>query len=409
MLFAQPMNFRTIFPTLSIFAFGIAAVSLLSGCDQTFDALPHGEAADGTFELVSSAPIHFDGQGSPYFRELLRERGFIPPKSGAPQSPEFQLYPWVVHPSSALDAAVRRIDVTDGETTTGIAITSSSTESIMVEQESQPLPDLTSSAWVVARMRMQAPANASAGLVLNIPTAQGVQTIGQPYPGNGGWEDVVIAVPVSHFKSATPLKLAALCGTNIESDVEVMNASLAVYPDAVAANTAATIPLGDYVVNGGFDDFGLLEGLPYPWAEAQWGSQDGVVAVMPHEAAPSGKNVVVITQPSQTGLTAIRQHIPGLQKIGAGKRIVARMQAMCDRPEQLTLAIRSFQNSKVLPEHSVTVRHSGDGQWHELTLELALPAENPADEMEVMVFRKSDPDGLGGTALADNVSVFVVD
>ena len=85
------------------------------------------------------------------------------------------------------------------------------------------------------------------------------------------------------------------------------------------------------------------------------------------------------------------------------------MQALCDRAEQLTLAIRSFQDSKVLPEQSVTVRHSGDGQWHELSVELTLPAAHGVDEMEVMVFRKSDPEGLGGTALADNVSVFIVD
>ena len=403
------MNLRTIFPILSILALGIAAVSLLSGCEQTFDAIPQGGEADGTFELVSAAPVHFAGEGSPYFRELLRERGFTSAESGAPQSAEFQMYPWVVQPNSALDAAVRRVDVTDGVTATGIAISSLPTEPIMVEQETQPLPELASSAWVVARMRMQAPVNASAGLMLHIPTTQGVQTIGQPYPGNGGWDDVVIAVPVSHFKSATPLKLAALCGTNIASDVEVLNASLAVYPDAAAARAAATIPVGDYVVNGGFDDFGLLEGLPYPWSEAQWGSQDGTVSVVPHEAAPSGTFVLTLTQPTQTGLASIRQHIPDLQKLGAGKRIVARMQALCDRAEQLTLAIRSFQDSKVLPEQSVTVRHSGDGQWHELSVELTLPAAHGVDEMEVMVFRKSDPEGLGGTALADNVSVFIVD
>jgi len=405
---ANQMKSPSLPRAIAVFVGFASAVCLLNGCDRTVENVGQSSDSAGAIELISVTPVHYDGTGSPYSRELLKLTDFTVPSSNATQAKEYKIHPWRVRPVSAMESAIQLTETEDGEEHAGITISGPANQNIFVEQDSEPLPSLTPDSWVVARMRMWAEESDRAGLLLTVSTLRGIETIGQPHPGGGIWKDLTIAIPVHDATPRAAITLTGFVRGKTASNVQITEANLAVYPDATVGRKVTAIS-NNYVVNGGFDDFGLQRAVPYPWAESHWGSKDGSVSVAPHDQARSGRYAALLTPPSKDGAAAISQVLQGLHKKAAGKRILSSVDAFCDRPDQLTFAFRSFANGALVQAHSATIRHPGDGQWHKLELEVELPVEHSVDQLEVMVFHKPSSNGPGGNAIADDISVIVVD
>jgi hypothetical protein len=150
----------------------------------------------------------------------------------------------------------------------------------------------------------------------------------------------------------------------------------------------------EVIGNGGFSQW-------YGDAPKMWTPEPDASALRPTHDTPGGVTAIELVPPQGSGRGRVSQMIQ-LEPFFSGARIFARMQACAHEPRKCSLIVAVQPRGRTEPL-VFSADHPGDGQWREVSVEAAIPADVNPQMLKVGVQL-----GAGATRSASATQVEVV-
>lgn len=371
-----------------------------SGCDGADNGTDGfaftAEREAGAFTLVSVEPIVFTGQGNPTNFELLADVHFE--AFGANESAQGASADHRWRQMSGGPEAFRVVAGGDGDGT-GLTL-HPDPKGLELRQSTADLGPLTANMWLVATMRAKTDTPYALGLVISYEDGVGRIEAAEGHPGDGQWHDVslVMPVPADMTKHQYDCSIVYLGNANKEALVAWTQMRVESRDD-VEHQT-------NLVVNGDFERYGFTQ-PPYPWKLDRWNSKrqsivGGDAVLVAASGSADGVAAMSFTRPGESTNVRISQRILTVTSENTGAKLVASAVGLASHNQELWLRLRCQKKGRDVSGQSAFAIHPGNGQWHDLSVELTIPPETVADTVYVDAFRRSLSDS---DAIIDSIRV----
>lgn len=367
----------------------VIALSLVSCGESQIDTDPltfTGDRKPGSFSLLSVESEVFSGKGHPTNFELLADSHFDAFNAGTAAQGANANRGW-----QQMSGDPNSTQAVDDQDLGGVALMlPPDPAGIELRQATADLGPLDENMWFVATMRAKANAPYTLGLVISYKDGDQRIEAAEGHPGDGQWHDVMLEMPIPANMTKNEYDCSIVHLGNATTAATIQSTSL--HLETRDANVARS----NLAVNGDFERFGFTQ-PPYPWRLDRWNSKglpivSGDSVLVSADGSGDGNASMSFTPPGESTNVRISQTILSITAKNAGTKLVATAVGLASHNQELWFQLRCQKNGRDVPDQRVFVIHPGDGQWHDLSIKLTVPAQSIADTVYIDAFRRAFTD-----------------